>query len=84
MGPLTQVDIASYWEVLILDQIMGITHYLFIAHQECENAYRPLACKMLSVTPCEYMDSERHAYLKTSGSHKFCKVYQPHPSFSSK
>ena len=63
---------------------MVLTHYPFIASQEYENAYLPLACKMLSVTSCEYMDSERHAYLKTSGGHHFCKVNKPHPCFSSK
>ena len=39
---------------------------------------------MQSVTSCEYMVSERHAYLKNSGDQKFYKVYKPHPSFTSK
>ena len=29
---------------------------------------------MSSVTPCEYMDSERHSYLNTNGGHKLFKV----------
>ena len=40
--------------------------------------------KMSSVTPCEYMDNERHSYLNTNGGHKLFKVNKPHPSFSSK
>ena len=44
----------------------------------------PLVHKMLSVTFCEYMDSERYAYLNTSGGHKLCKVNKPHRSFISK
>ena len=32
-------------EILILVQIMGIIHYLFIAGQEDENAYLPVAHK---------------------------------------
>ena len=40
MGPLTPVDSpVSGSEVLILVEIMGIIHYLFIPGQECENAY---------------------------------------------
>ena len=45
MGPLTLVDLPSYWEILILVQIMGIIHYLFIAGQEDENAYLTVAHK---------------------------------------
>ena len=37
-----------------------------------------------SVTSCGYMDSERHAYLNTSGGHKLCKVNKPHPDVNSK
>ena len=44
----------------------------------------PWPAKMLSVMSYEYMDSERHAYLNTSGGHKLCKVNKPIPSFSSK
>ena len=40
--------------------------------------------KMLSVTSCDYLDSEKFAYLNTSGGHKLCKVNKPHHSFSSK
>ena len=63
---------------------MRLIHYLFIVGQEYDNAYLPLARKMLSVISYEYMDSERHAYLNTSGGHKLCKVNKPHRSFSSK
>ena len=35
---------------------MEIIHYLFIAGQEDENAYLPVAHKNAS---CDYMDSER-------------------------
>ena len=45
MGPLTLVDLPSYLEVLILVQIMGIIHYLFIADQEDENDYLPVTRK---------------------------------------
>ena len=37
---------------------MGIIHYLFIAGQEDENAYLPVAHKN-AVTSCDYTDSER-------------------------
>ena len=63
---------------------MGIIQYLFIDGKECENAYLHLARKMLSATSCEYMDSERHAYLNTNGGHKLCKVNKPHASLGSK
>ena len=63
---------------------MGFIHYLFIPGQERENAYLPLARKRLSVTSCDYMESEKYAYINTSGGHKLCKVNKPHHSFSSK
>ena len=44
----------------------------------------PWPAKMLSVTSCDYMDSEKYAYLNISGGHKLCKVNKPRHSLSSK
>ena len=79
MGPLTLVD--TLGEIIVPVQIMGIIHYLFIADQECENAYLSLARKN---DKCDYMDSEIYACLNTSGGYKLCKVNKPYHSFSSK
>ena len=65
---------------------MGIIHYLFIAGQECENAYIPLARKNAA---CHilWLYGQWEICLPntcTSVGHKLCKVNKPHHSFSSK
>ena len=54
---------------------------LILACQIFKN-YPPVS-SLLSVTSCDYMDSEIYPYLNTSG-HKLCKVNKPHHSFSLK
>ena len=44
----------------------------------------PLPAKEISVMSYEYMDSERHAFLNTSGGHKLCKVNKTLHYLSSK
>ena len=85
MGPLTPAGVSQLLEEIpILVQIMGIIHYLFTLVKTVKMLIFPWPTKMTSVTSCEYTESERHAYLNTSGGHKRCKVNKPHPSFSSK
>ena len=61
---------------------MGIIHYLFIAGQEDENAYLPVAHKNAVLHPVTIWTEK--AYLNTRSGHKLCKVNKPHHNFSSK
>ena len=79
----------DHWP-LLTSPVTGIGHDSGLNHG---NHPLPLYCwsrmskclpKMLSVIFYEYMDSERHAFLNTSGGHILCKVNKPHPSFSFK
>ena len=62
---------------------MGIIHYLFIAGQEDENAYLPVAHKMLCHILWLY-GQWKISLPKYQKWPQICKVNKPHHNFSSK
>ena len=58
--------------------------WLFIAGQEGENAYLPVAHKNAVLHPVTIWTLKDKLQLNTRSGHKLCKVNKPHHNFSSK
>ena len=75
MGPLTPVDLPRYWERLKFWSTSWESSIIsLLLVKKMKMIIFPCPAKMLSVISCDYMDSERCAYLNTSGGHKLYKV----------